>query len=91
MVGENDPWHMKGLRVLLRDRGLLTSDGRLDVGAVDAAFDEKDGSAPPAMVALRQWAFERAQQIIGTTAMTEDVIESADAILAWVTKRNTNG
>lgn len=42
---------------------------------------------PPDDIALRQWAFERAQQIIGTTALTEDVIESADAILAWVTKR----
>ena len=37
---------------------------------------------------LRRWAFEHAQQIAGPHALAEDVIESADAINAWVSKKD---
>lgn len=77
MVGETD------MPKLLSDKELFDAKAR-------AFFKEPlvaAGNERRADIALRQWAFERAQQIIGTTALTEDVIESADAILAWVTKR----
>lgn len=58
----------------LRARGAILGAGALGMPVADTE--------------LRRWAFEHAQQIAGSHALTEDVIESADAIIAWVTKKD---